>query len=85
MMDGSGVWQACATVDFTTIGQQGVRILAMMLKGEETEEVYNLTPSIVTYDQLTPDSNVTNLGQVIEGYGVNNDHISDWMEPYLVG
>ena len=85
MMDGSGVWQACATVDFTTIGQQGVRILAMMLKGEETEEVYNLTPSIVTYDQLTPDSNVTNLGQVIEGYGVNTDHISDWMEPYLVG
>lgn len=85
MMDGSGVWQACATVDFTTIGQQGVRILAMMLKGEETEEVYNLTPSIVTYDQLTPDSNVTNLGQVIEGYGVNNDHIRDWMEPYLVG
>lgn len=85
MMDGSGVWQACATVDFTTIGQQGVRILAMMLKGEQTETVYNLTPSIVTYDQLTPDSNVTNLSGIIEGYGVNDDHISDWMEPYLVG
>lgn len=85
MMDGTGVWQACATVDFTTIGQQGVRILAMMLKGEETESVYNLTPSIVTYDQLTPDSNVTNLSEIIEGYGVNDDHISDWMEPYLAG
>jgi len=85
MMDGSKVWQACATVDFTTIGQQGVRILAMMLKGEQTESVYNLTPSIVTYDQLTADSNVTNLGGIIEGYGVNNDHISDWMKPYLAG
>lgn len=83
MMDGSNIWQACATVDFTTIGQQGIRILAMKLMGEEVEAVYNLTPSLVTYDQLTADSNVTNLGEVVEGYGVNNDHISDWMKPYL--
>ena len=85
MLDGTNVWQACATVDFTTIGQQGIRILAMKLMGETTEDVYNLTPSIVTYDKLTPDSNVTNLGDTIEGYGVNNDHITDWMKPYLVG
>lgn len=85
MLDGTNVWQACATVDFTTIGQQGIRILAMKLMGDTTEDVYNLTPSIVTYDKLTPDSNVTNLGDTIEGYGVNNDHISDWMKPYLVG
>ena len=83
MMDGSNIWQACATVDFTTIGQQGIRILAMKLMGETTESVYNLTPSLVTYDQLTADSNVTNLGNIVEGYGVNNDHISDWMKPYL--
>ena len=85
MLDGTNVWQACATVDFTTIGQQGIRILAMKLMGDTTEDVYNLTPSIVTYDKLTPDSNVTNLGDTIEGYGVNNDHITDWMKPYLVG
>lgn len=85
MLDGTNVWQACATVDFTTIGQQGIRILAMKLMGETTEDVYNLTPSIVTYDKLNPDSNVTNLGDTIEGYGVNNDHISDWMKPYLAG
>ena len=83
MMDGTNVWQACATVDFTTIGEQGIRILAMMLIGEETEPVYNLTPSLVTYDKLTADSNVTNLGGIIEGYGVNNDHIADWMKPYI--
>lgn len=85
MLDGTNVWQACATVDFTTIGQQGIRILAMKLMGDTTEDVYNLTPSIVTYDKLTPDSNVTNLGDTIEGYGVNNDHITDWMKPYLAG
>ena len=85
MLDGTNVWQACATVDFTTIGQQGIRILAMKLMGDTTEDVYNLTPSIVTYDKLTPDSNVTNLGETIEGYGVNDDHITDWMKPYLAG
>lgn len=85
MLDGTNVWQACATVDFTTIGQQGIRILAMKLMGEETEDVYNLTPSIVTYDKLTADSNVTNLSESIEGYGINTDHISDWMKPYLAG
>lgn len=83
MLDGSNVWRACATVDFTTIGQQGIRILGMMFMDEQTEAVYNLTPSIVTYDQLNSASNVTNLSESIEGYGVNNDHISDWMKPYL--
>ncbi len=83
MMDGTEVWRACATVDFTTIGQQGIRILGMKLMGEEVEDVYNLTPSIVTYDQLTADSNVTNLGGIVEGYGVNNDHLSDWMKDYI--
>lgn len=83
MLDGTNVWRACATVDFTTIGQQGIRILAMKLMGDATEDVYNLTPSIVTYDKLNPDSNVTNLNQSIEGYGINDDHITDWMKPYL--
>lgn len=85
MLDGTNVWRACATVDFTTIGQQGIRILAMKLMGDATEDVYDLTPSIVTNDKLTADCNVTNLNQVIDGYGVNNDHITDWMKPYLGG
>lgn len=83
MLEGNGVWQACSTVDFKTIGEQGVRILAMKLNGEETEDVYNLTPSLVRADQLQGDSNILNLSETIEGYGVNDDHISDWMKPYL--
>jgi len=84
MLDGNNIWRACSTVDFTTIGQQGIRILAMKLNGEETESVYNLTPSLVTYDQIDKNTNVLNLKDYVEGYGVNNDHISDWMKPYLM-
>lgn len=84
MLDGNNIWRACSTVDFTTIGQQGIRILAMKLNGEETESVYNLTPSLVTYDQIDKNTNVLNLKEYIEGYGVNDDHISDWMKPYLM-
>lgn len=83
MLDGTNVWRACSTVDFTTVGQQGIRILAMKLHGDETEAVYNLTPSIVSNDMLTKDSNVLNLKDTVEGYGVNEDHIADWMKPYL--
>ncbi len=83
MLDGSNVWRACSTVDFATIGQQGIRILAMKLNEEETEQVYNLVPSLVLADLLDSNSNVLNLKETVEGYGVNNDHISDWMAPYL--
>lgn len=83
MMDGNNVWRACSTVDFATIGEQGIRILAMKLHGDETEDVYNLTPSLVLAEDLNADSNVLNLKDSIEGYGVNNDHIAGWMEPYI--
>ncbi len=83
MLSGNGIWQACATVDFGTIGEQGVRILAMKLHGDETESVYNLTPSLITYDMINSDSTVLNLGESVEGYGVNHDHIADWMAEYI--
>jgi simple sugar transport system substrate-binding protein len=83
MLDGSGIWKACATVDFTTVGEQGIRILAQKLAGEKTEDVYNLVPSLVKAEDLTSGANVLTLKDIIPGYGVNDDHISDWMEPYL--
>lgn len=52
MLDGNNVWRACSTVDFSTTGEQGIRILAMKLRGDETEEVYNLTPSLVLAEDL---------------------------------
>lgn len=83
MLDGNNVWKACATVDFTTVGEQGIRLLAMKLAGDETESVYNLTPSLVTADQLSEGATILTLKEIIPGYGVNNDHIADWMEPYI--
>jgi simple sugar transport system substrate-binding protein len=83
MMDGKNVWKACSTVDFTTVGQQGIRMLAQKIAGENNEAVYNLTPSLVTADLLKQGSNVLNLKETIPGYGVNNDHISSWMTPYI--
>lgn len=83
MLEKDSAWRACSTVDFTTVGQQGVRMLAMKLNGEETEDVYKLTPSLVLGEMLNSGSNVLNLKETIDGYGVNDDHISDWMAPYL--
>lgn len=83
MLDGTNVWKACATVDFTTVGEQGVRMLAMKLNGDETEDVYNLVPSLVLADDLSEGATVLTLKDTIKGYGVNNDHIADWMKDYI--
>ena len=80
MLDGNDVWKACSTVDFTTIGEQGIRLLAMKLHGDETPNVYNLTPSLITKDMLTDSSTVLNLKDTVPGYGINNDHIESWMD-----
>jgi hypothetical protein len=46
---------------------------------DPTPAEYILQPSVIFADQLTPEANVTNLGTIIKGYGVNNDNISPWM------
>lgn len=74
------LWKACAAVHFETVGEQAVRLLAMKLHGDQTPKEYILPPSLVTAEQLTPDANVSNLGQIVKGYGTNNDHITDWMK-----
>jgi len=79
MLEDDGIWKACVAVHFENIGQQGIRLLAMKIHGDETPDEYNLKPSLVTAEDLTPESNVTNLGQTVPGYGVCDDHLEDWM------
>lgn len=79
MLEDDGIWKACVAVHFDNVGIQGIRLLAQKLHGDETESVYNLPPSIVTADLLNEGANVTNLGDMIEGYGINEDNIADWM------
>lgn len=80
MRDGNDMWKACAAVDFRTVGQQGVRLLAMKLHGDETPDEYKLPPSLITADQLTPEANVSNLSEIVDGYGKNDENITDWMK-----
>ncbi len=80
MRDGNDLWKACVAVDFSLVGQQGVRLLAMKLHGDETPMQYMLTPSLIPADQIKEDTNVTNLKDAIEGYGVCEDNCPEWMQ-----
>lgn len=75
----SDIWKAGVAVHFENVGIQGIRLLAKKLHGDETPDEYILPPSMVLAEELTAESNVTNLGDTIPGYGVNNDNIEDWM------
>ena len=84
-INGEKVWKACSAVHFATVGEQGIRLLIQKLAGDPTPSVYNLTPSLVVYDQLSAGSNVLNLGETVQGYGVNDDNVSDWAKEALLG
>jgi len=74
-----GIWKACVATHFENVGIMGVRLLAKKLHGDETPEEYILAPSIIKAEQLTPEANVTNLGEIIPGYGKVDDHLEPWM------
>ncbi len=84
-INGKPVWLACSAVHFTTVGEQATRLAIMKLAGDPTPSIYNLTPSLVTYDQLTEGATVLNLGEFVDGYGVNNDNVPDWAKEALLG
>ena len=73
------IWKACVATHFPNIGISAIRLLAQTLNGESTPPQYILQPSVILASQLTPAANVTNLGTIIPGYGVNTDNITEWM------
>lgn len=73
------IWKACVATHFPNIGISAVRLLSQKLNGETTPPEYILQPSVILASQLTPAANVTNLGTIIPGYGLNTDNITDWM------
>lgn len=79
MRSSDKIWRACVATHFPNVGISALRLVAMKLAGESTPEEYILQPSLIPADQLTPAANVTNLGTIIKGYGVNNDNITPWM------
>jgi simple sugar transport system substrate-binding protein len=80
MRETDSVWEACVAVHFENVGIQGVRLLAMKLHGDETPAEFYLNPSLVPADQLTPEANVLNLQNFVDGYGVFPDNWEPWME-----
>ena len=80
MMEPDSVWKACVAVHFENVGIQGIRLLAKKLHGDETPDVFNLRPSIIYGEQLVEGANVTNLADMVEGYGVFDDNWETWME-----
>lgn len=79
MLEDGSCFMACASPAPQTIGQQAVRILAMRLHGDEVEDNYMVSASLVRQSDLFEGANVTNLGEMIEEYGVCDDHLPQWM------
>lgn len=79
MLEDGSCFKACASPAPQTVGQQAVRILAMKLHGDEVEDNYMVSASLVRQSDISEGANVTNLGEIIEGYGVCDDHLPEWM------
>lgn len=79
MLEDGSCFKACASPAPQTVAQQAVRILAMRLHGDEVEDNYMVSASLVRQSDISEGANVTNLGEMIEGYGACNDHLPEWM------
>lgn len=73
-------FKACASPAPQSIGQQAVRLIAMMLHGDEVESEYELAATLIPQEKLKAGASVTNLQDMVEGYGTSEDHQPDWMK-----
>jgi simple sugar transport system substrate-binding protein len=80
MLEPTGVWKACVAVHFENVGIQGIRLLAKKLHGDETPPTFNLRPSMVKASDVKEGANVTNLTEIVPGYGVFDDNWEPWMQ-----
>ena len=73
-------FMACASPAPQSIGQQAIRLIAMMLHGDEVESEYELAATLIPQDKLKAGASVTNLQDMVDGYGTSDDHQPDWMK-----
>jgi simple sugar transport system substrate-binding protein len=73
MVANKDVWRSTAAVDPKLIGIVDMRLLAMKLNGIETPDFFNLSANNVLTSQLTAETSMTDLGNVIEGWGNAED------------
>ncbi|MGM8212416.1 sugar ABC transporter substrate-binding protein [Virgibacillus sp. W0430] len=80
MMEEGSNWISTAAVDPSLIGVMNMRLLAKKIAGEETPDHYQLEPKLIKQEDLTSETNMTNLGDVIDGWGISDDFNEEWME-----
>ena len=57
-----------------------MRLLAMQFAGEETPDNYDLEARLVKASDLLPETNMLNLGDVIDGWGQSDAFNQAWMD-----
>ena len=80
MREEGSVWLSTAAVDPGLIGIVNMRLLAMQLAGEDTPDNYDLEARLVKATDLTADTNMLNLGDVVEGWGESDAFNQAWMD-----
>lgn len=82
MQEENSSWTMTAAADASAVGKLNMRILALMLAGEDYEKEYILpVTSIYQADLLEAGGDVTveTLGDVYDTYGESDDFLTEWM------
>lgn len=80
MREAGSTWLSTAAVDPGLIGTVNMRILAKKFAGEATPDEYDLEANLIKQSQLKPETNMTNLHEVVEGWGQTNAFNEPWMD-----
>ncbi|GLC82163.1 sugar ABC transporter substrate-binding protein [Lacrimispora brassicae] len=73
MVKNPDVWKSTAAVDPKLIGIVDARLLALKFMGEETPDYFNLNACNIETTQLTAQTNMSDLGSIIDGWGDAED------------
>ncbi|MDF2877186.1 MAG: Periplasmic binding protein domain protein [Clostridia bacterium] len=80
MMEEGSIWSATAAVDPKLIGIVNMRLLAKKIKGEATDQTFNLEATLIKRSQLKSDTIMDTLKDVVEGWGQSDAFNEPWME-----
>lgn len=80
MREEGSPWIATAAVDPKVIGIVNMRLLAKKLAGEPTPQTYAFEPKLIRREQLKADTNMTNLKDVVPGWGEAPEFDEPWMK-----
>lgn len=80
MRENPKMWRATAAVDPNTIGRTCLRLMAKKLNGEETPPEYSFEPHLILSDQIQENTNMDNLGEIVEGWNTSDAFNEPWMD-----